>query len=85
LSTDWQQPVDNPGRRKRLGGLVPPGPLLGVASAALKAVASSTMEGTSGTANPGLLRGRTGDAALGPGGVRVSDVFAAVTLRKRVT
>jgi len=31
-----------------------------------------------------LLRGRTGDPALGPGGVRESDAFEAVTLRKRV-
>jgi len=73
-----------PWSRKRPGGLRPSGSLLGVASAALKAVASSTMEGTSGTANPGLLRGRAGDAALGPGGVRVSDAFAPATLRKRV-
>jgi hypothetical protein len=66
------------------GGLVPPGPLVGAASVAPKAAASSAMEGTSGNADPGLLRGRAGDAALGPGGVRVSDAFAAVTLRKRV-
>jgi len=46
-------------------------------------VTCSAMEGTSGTADPGLLRGRTEDAALGPGGVRASDVFASVSLRKR--
>jgi len=34
------------------------------------------MEGTSGIANPTLLRGSGGGAALGPGGVRASDVFA---------
>jgi len=53
--------------------------------------ASSAMKGTSGTADLELLRGRTGDAALGPGGVRVSDAFVPrysragrETMRERV-
>jgi len=73
LSTGWQQPVENPGIQ---GGLVPSGPLVSAAPVAPNAVASSAMEGTSGIANPTLLRGSGGCAALGPGGVRASDVFA---------
>jgi len=42
---------------------------------ALKTVAGSSTEGTSGAADPGLLRGRAGDAALGSGCVRASDAF----------
>jgi len=49
------------------------------------------MKGTSGTADLELLRGRTGDATLGPGGVRVSDAFVPrysragrETMRERV-
>jgi hypothetical protein len=68
-------------------GFGPSGPLVdaaGFGRVASKAVTSSAIQGTSGVANPALLRGRTGDAALGPGGVRESDAFEAVTLRKRV-
>jgi hypothetical protein len=36
-------------------------------------VAGSPVEGTSGSANPALLRGRAGEAALGPRCVRASD------------
>jgi len=39
------------------------------------------MEGTSGAADLGLLRGRTGEAALGPRCVRASDASRAVVLR----
>lgn len=45
-------------------------------SAALKTVAGSSMEGTSGAADPALLRGKAGDAALGSGCVRASDASA---------
>jgi len=45
-------------------------------SATLKTVAGSSTEGTSGAADPALLRGRAGDAALGSGCVRASDASA---------
>jgi len=45
-------------------------------SAPLKMVAGSSMEGTSGAADRGLLRGRACDAALDPGCVRASDASA---------
>jgi len=76
--------VDNAGHHRRPDGIRPFWSLASAAPAALKAVTRSAMEGTSGTADPGLLRGRTEDAALGPGGVRASDVFASVSLRKRL-
>jgi len=40
-------------------------------------MAGSSVEGTSGLANPVLLRGRAGEAALSPGSVRVSGTGGA--------
>jgi hypothetical protein len=53
------------------------------ASVASKTAPGSPMEGTSGAAELVLLRGRTGDAALGPGCVRASDTSRAAALRAR--
>jgi len=72
FSTGWQHSVEKP---RSPGGLVPFGSLEGVASAVPQGDAGSSTEGTSGTADLGLLRGRTGDAALGPGCVRASDTW----------
>jgi hypothetical protein len=47
-------------------GFVPFGSPAGPASAGREGDAGSSMEGTSGAADLGLLRGRTGDAALAP-------------------
>jgi len=81
FSTGWQQSVDNkPFPRLHGRGSSPPGPPVGEAlartSAPSKMVAGSSMEGTSGAADRGLLRGRARDAALDPGCVRASDAFA---------
>jgi hypothetical protein len=46
-------------------------------------VAGSPMEGTSGAADLALLRGRAGEAALGPGCVRASDTSRAAAFGAR--
>jgi len=63
------------GEPRSPGGLVLPGSREGAASAGPQGDAGSSTEGTSGRADLGLLRGRTGDAALGPGCVRASDTL----------
>ena len=69
LATSWGEPRSPSGSARTAGKRD-----FGLASAV---VSVSSVEGTSGLADPALLRGRTGEAALGPGCVRASDTRMA--------